>query len=86
MVSPLPSHSSVPVTGRQCSRTTCAQPAAATLTYRYGHSHVWIDSLAVEREPHSYDLCEQHADTLSAPQGWRVDDRRRSAGPSLIAS
>ena len=23
-------------------------------------------------EPHSYDLCEHHADRLSAPQGWSV--------------
>jgi len=71
---------------RQCSRTTCAQPAAATLTYQYGLSHVWIDELSAEREPHSYDLCEHHASLLSAPQGWRVDDRRHPVSSSLIAS
>ena len=57
----------------------------ATLTYQYGPSHVWIDELSIEREPHAYDLCEQHAATLAAPQGWRIDDRRRISTP-LLAS
>ncbi len=61
---------------RQCSRTGCAQSAAVTLTYQYGQAQVWIDDLAVERDPHHYDLCEQHAATLSVPNGWRLQDRR----------
>jgi hypothetical protein len=64
----------------------CSQPAVATLTYQYGHSHVWIDELSDEREPHSYDLCEHHARTLSAPEGWRLDDRRHASTSTLIAS
>jgi hypothetical protein len=28
--------------------------------------------LAFGREPGSYDLCERHAERLSAPQGWQV--------------
>ena len=61
---------------RQCSRTGCAAPADATLTYQYGRSLVWLDDLATERDPHSYDLCHRHAARLSVPNGWRLDDRR----------
>jgi len=28
--------------------------------------------LASQAEPHCYDLCQQHAQTLSAPRGWEV--------------
>jgi Protein of unknown function (DUF3499) len=69
---------------RQCSRTGCAAPADATLTYQYGRSFVWLDDLAAERDPHSYDLCHRHAARLSVPNGWRLEDRR--SGHQLIQS
>lgn len=28
--------------------------------------------MSVYAEPHSYDLCPQHADTVSPPRGWEV--------------
>jgi hypothetical protein len=49
-----------------------------TLTYQYTHAQVWLDELSQERDPHGYDLCGRHADRLTAPQGWRVRDRRRA--------
>jgi Protein of unknown function (DUF3499) len=61
---------------RQCSRTGCAAHADATLTYQYARALVWIDDLADERDPHSYDLCPRHAARLSVPNGWRLEDRR----------
>lgn len=61
---------------RQCSRTGCSLPAVATLAYQYGRSLVWLDELLPERDPHTYDLCERHAERLSVPNGWRLDDRR----------
>jgi hypothetical protein len=48
-----------------------------TLTYQYSHAQVWLDALSVERDPHAYDLCDRHADRLTAPQGWQVRDRRQ---------
>jgi len=39
---------------------------------------VYVDStavlgpLAARNEPHGYDLCQQHAQNLSAPRGWEV--------------
>ena len=62
---------------RLCSRPGCAEPAAATLTYRYDLGAAWIDRLTSEREPHGYDLCDRHADRCTVPHGWQLDDRRR---------
>ena len=57
---------------RPCSRQTCREPAIATLTYVYADSMAVLGPLSGSPEPHSYDLCEHHADRLSAPQGWSV--------------
>jgi hypothetical protein len=73
------------VTERQCSRTGCSDAAAITLSYHYGQSHVWIDHLSPEREPHMYDMCHRHAEQLSVPRGWHLDDRRGARRGSLIA-
>ena len=40
---------------RLCSRPGCAEPAAATLTYRYDVSAVWIDDLTPERAQPRFD-------------------------------
>lgn len=70
---------------RQCSRTGCSDAAAITLSYHYGQSQVWIDHLSPEREPHMYDMCDRHAERLSVPRGWHLDDRRSVRRGSLIA-
>jgi hypothetical protein len=57
---------------RRCSRTACARPAVATLTYVYSDSTAVVGPLATYAEPHSYDLCEVHAHGLTAPRGWEV--------------
>ena len=57
---------------RRCSRTACAQPAVATLTYVYADRAAVVGPLAVHAEPHCYDLCEEHAARLTAPRGWEV--------------
>ena len=57
---------------RLCSRSACGRPAVATLTYVYGDSTAVLGPLATLAEPHSYDLCAQHAERLTAPRGWEV--------------
>jgi hypothetical protein len=57
---------------RRCSRTACSLPAVATLTYVYADSTAVVGPLATHAEPHCYDLCEAHADRLTAPRGWEV--------------
>jgi hypothetical protein len=44
----------------------------ATLTYVYADSTAVVGPLATYAEPHSYDLCDEHADRLTAPRGWEV--------------
>lgn len=57
---------------RRCSRTACGRSAVATLTYVYADSTAVVGPLATYAEPHSYDLCEDHAIKLTAPKGWEV--------------
>lgn len=57
---------------RQCSKTACGRPATSTLTYVYAEQTAVLGPLATYAEPHSYDLCEQHATRLTAPRGWDV--------------
>lgn len=44
----------------------------ATLTYIYSDSTAVVGPLAAFSEPHSYDLCENHALRLTVPRGWEV--------------
>ncbi len=57
---------------RRCSRAGCSHPAASTLTYVYTDSTAVLGPLAIRAEPHGYDLCGAHAESLSAPRGWEV--------------
>ncbi len=73
----LPTVTTVSVMARQCTRQGCVHSATVTLTYQYARSLVWLDGLSPERDPHSYDLCDQHANRLTAPSGWHLEDRRQ---------
>ena len=57
---------------RGCSRSGCTRLAVATLTYVYSDSTAVVGPLASMAEPHSYDLCEEHAVRLTVPRGWEV--------------
>ncbi len=57
---------------RRCSRTACGRPATSTLTYVYADKTAVLGPLATYAEPHAYDLCDHHAEGLSAPRGWEV--------------
>lgn len=61
-----------PVNARRCSRPSCQRPAVSTLTYVYSDSTAVLGPLATFAEPHSYDLCEDHSERLTAPRGWDV--------------
>jgi hypothetical protein len=52
----------------------------ATLAYQYGTRAAWLEDLTAESLPSTYDLCTQHADGVSVPVGWRLDDRRTPGG------
>jgi len=61
---------------RHCARPGCGQPASATLTYDYAGQGAWLERLSSEPHPMTHDLCDAHADRLSVPRGWRLEDRR----------
>lgn len=61
---------------RHCARPDCHEVATATLAYDYPTSTVSIASLHREAHPMTHDLCADHADRLSVPQGWQLHDRR----------
>jgi hypothetical protein len=55
-----------------CSRSACGRVSTSTLTYVYADQTAVLGPLATYAEPHSYDLCDLHAQRLSAPRGWEV--------------
>lgn len=57
---------------RRCSRTACGRAAVATLTYVYADQTAVLGPLSLFAEPHAYDLCAAHGESLSAPRGWEV--------------
>ncbi|WP_176444425.1 DUF3499 domain-containing protein [Rhodococcoides kyotonense] len=57
---------------RGCCRPGCSRSAVATLTYVYSDSTAVVGPLATVDEPHSWDLCEVHASTTTAPKGWEL--------------
>jgi hypothetical protein len=58
--------------GRRCTRSGCSAHAAKTLTYIYSDSTAVLGPLSTFAEPHAYDLCADHSDKLTVPQGWTV--------------
>jgi len=38
----------------------------------YADQTAVLGPLSTYAEPHAYDLCEEHAERLSAPRGWEV--------------
>ncbi|MFM9376731.1 DUF3499 domain-containing protein [Gordonia sp. VNK21] len=57
---------------RQCCRPGCSRLAVATLTFVYAESTAVIGPLAGADEPHSWDLCSEHADRITVPVGWQM--------------
>lgn len=60
------------VSPRSCSRSVCSGRAIATLTFAYADQSVVLGPLSMQPEPGSYDLCREHAASLSVPRGWEV--------------
>lgn len=61
---------------RHCARPGCHGLASSTLSYDYGQHRVWLEAMAAEAHPMTHDLCDRHAESLSVPRGWELDDRR----------
>lgn len=68
----------VAAVGSSCSRNGCQRPGEATLVYDYAAGVATLGPLAAPH-PMQYDVCAFHADRLSVPRGWVLDDQRVSA-------
>lgn len=69
---------------RLCERPGCA--GAAEVSYGIDHATlvVWVDNKAESERDHAGRLCRRHANALSVPRGWSIDDRRELI-PKLFA-
>lgn len=70
---------------RHCARPGCAELAIATLAYDYGSSTVWMEHLSDDAHPMTHDLCARHADNMTVPMGWLLQDRRTPVHPIFKA-
>lgn len=69
---------------RLCRKSGCSVAGAASCSFNYTTSEIWITKLRRDPEPTCYDLCEDHADRFVAPIGWTLHDQRggaAAAGP-----
>ncbi len=64
---------------RTCAKMRCGQEPIATVALVYTDRQVVITDLLSERDPNLLDLCAEHAERMTPPVGWVVDDRRTSA-------
>lgn len=62
--------------GRFCARAGCGTPALALLSFDYESRAAWLDDPPGGAEVAGYDLCATHADRLTVPRGWVLEDRR----------
>jgi hypothetical protein len=60
----------------RCSRIGCGAVAVATFCFDSRATLVWIDALDPDRGTGAGVLCVQHADALTPPRGWHLQDRR----------
>lgn len=44
----------------------------STLTFVYADSTAVLGPLSRHSEPHTYDLCAEHASRTTAPRGWEL--------------
>lgn len=49
------------------------------MTFRYALRQIWLVDLEVPPPKNSYVLCQQHADKLTPPWGWTLNEMRNQA-------
>jgi hypothetical protein len=69
---------------RNCSRPLCGKDAQAVLLFSYDDRHVVLDWAPSDHDPNLLELCSQHADRFSPPNGWTVEDDRGGPGSLLL--
>ena len=67
---------SVRAVRRLCERPGCAAPAEVSYGIDNSNLVVWVDNRAIPEREFAGRLCRRHANALSVPRGWTIDDRR----------
>ncbi len=62
---------------RLCERPGCAGIGEVSYGIDKVHLTVWIDSSMVSERELAGRLCRRHANALTVPRGWTIDDRRQ---------
>ena len=68
---------------RLCERPGCAAPAEVSYGIDNSALLVWVDNRPIPEREIAGRLCRRHADAISVPRGWTVDDRRQAV-PQLF--
>ncbi len=63
----------------RCSRVGCNGDAVVSYCFDGRAALVWLDALDPARGLGAGILCRRHADTLTPPRGWHLQDRRPPA-------
>jgi hypothetical protein len=63
---------------RLCERPGCSAPAEVSYGIDNSALLVWIDNRPLPERELAGRLCRRHADAISVPRGWSVDDRRQA--------
>ncbi|HZT65580.1 MAG TPA: DUF3499 family protein [Acidimicrobiales bacterium] len=59
-----------------CVRPDCSEPAEAVFRYDYAERTVWLELLSADLDAGEWGLCGSHADRLTVPTGWSLEDHR----------
>jgi len=60
----------------RCSRVGCGGTAVASFCFDGRAALVWLDLLDPDHGVGAGVLCARHADALTPPRGWHLQDRR----------
>jgi len=63
---------------QQCERPGCAQPAAVEYSLNPGKLLLSLENFVVVEGDRRSAVCTRHADLMSVPKGWSIDDRREN--------
>ena len=71
---------------KSCERPGCSGPGVVACTFERSTLTVVLTHFVGEIEDGSYNvMCTKHADILTVPKGWTIDDRREDP-PRLFAA
>ncbi len=70
---------------KQCERPGCSGPAEVLYGFNPGQLLVWLGKGPIPKGSRANALCCRHADALTVPKGWSIDDRREAA-PRLFSA